>query len=339
MQNNNETPTSDWTLEKLHALNALPLMELISIANRIHVKAHQIGEVQLCNLISIKTGGCPENCNYCPQSSHYQTSVKAQPLMQREEVMREAEKAIARGATRVCLGAAWRQVRDGKLFDEVLAIIKSVADLGVEVCCTLGMLQKHQAEKLKQAGLYAYNHNLDSSEKFYPTFVTTRTYQERLDTLDVVHQAGLSICCGGIIGMGETIEDRLELLLTLCRRSPHPDSVPINRLIPVPGTPLENQPEVSSWEMIRMVAVARIAMPKTMIRLSAGRSSSSFEEQALCFLAGANSIHIGEKLLTTQNQPFDQDLEMFQLLGIKPMPFKETHKHEMNSACEVEHAD
>lgn len=324
MQNYNETPRSDWTLEELQTLYALPLIELISNAHRIHAKFHQTGEVQLCSLISIKTGGCPENCKYCPQSSHYQTTVKAQPLMQCDEVVREAEKAIARGATRICLGAAWRQVRDGKQFDEVLAIIKSVADLGVEVCCTLGMLQKHQAEKLKQVGLYAYNHNLDSSEKFYPTFVTTRTYQERLNTLDVVRQAGLSVCCGGIIGMGETISDRLELLWTLCRRSPHPESVPINRLIPVPGTPLEEQPDVSSWEMIRMVAVARIAMPQTMIRLSAGRSNRSFEEQALCFLAGANSIHIGEKLLTTKNQPLDKDLEMFEILGIKSKPCQNT---------------
>lgn len=315
----NEIPRYDWTLEELQALEALSLIKLVSYAHCIHTKIHQPDEVQMCNLVSIKTGGCPENCKYCPQSSHYQTLVKAQPLMQHEEVLREAKKAIERGATRVCLGAAWREVRDGKLFDDVLAIIKSVADLGVEVCCTLGMLKEHQAKKLKNAGLYAYNHNLDSSEKFYPTFVTTRTYQERLDTLDTVRQAGLSVCCGGIIGMGETMDDRLELLLTLSQRCPHPESVPINRLIPIPGTPLENQSSASAWEMIRMVAIARIVMPHSMIRLSAGRINRSFEEQALCFLAGANSIHIGEKLLTTGNQPFDKDLEMFRLLGIKPM--------------------
>lgn len=332
MQNYNEIPKYDWTIEQLRSLYALPLLELVSYANRIHTKVHHIGEVQLCNLISIKTGGCPENCKYCPQSSHYQTNVKAQPLMQLKEVLDAAKIAKASGATRICLGAAWREVRDGRLFDQVLTIIKSVAELGVEVCCTLGMLQPHQAEKLKQAGLYAYNHNLDSSEKFYPTFVTTRTYQERLNTLDIVRQAGLSICCGGIIGMGEAIEDRLELLLTLSHRSPHPESVPINRLIPVAGTPLENQETASSWEMIRMVAIARIIMPQAMIRLSAGRSNRSFEEQALCFLAGANSIHIGEILLTRTNQSFDKDQEMFQILGIKPMPTQQHSKHEVERA-------
>lgn len=332
MQNYNETPRYDWTIEELHSLYALPLLQLISHAHRIHEKSHRIGEVQLCNLISIKTGGCPENCKYCPQSSHYETSVKALPLMLHENVIEEAKKAITKGATRICLGAAWREVRDGKLFDKVLTMIKCIADLGVEVCCTLGMLQKHQAEKLKLAGLYAYNHNLDSSKKFYSTFVTTRTYQERLETLDVVRQAGLSVCCGGIIGMGESIEDRLELLLILCRRSPHPESLPINRLIPVPGTPFEHQESTSSWEMIRMVAVARVIMPQAMIRLSAGRINRSFEEQALCFLAGANSIHIGEKLLTRDNQPFDKDLEMFQVLGIKPKPHQKTSQHEVKHA-------
>jgi biotin synthase len=273
----------------------------------------------VCSLISIKTGGCSEDCKYCAQSSRYQTSVLAQPLMQHEEVLHEAKKAVKRGATRICLGAAWREVRDSKQFDEILRMVKDITHLGVEVCCTLGMLKHHQAQKLKKAGLYAYNHNLDSSEKFYRTIITTRTYQDRLNTLDVVEEAGLSVCCGGILGMGEELVDRLELLLTLCRRNPHPESVPINRLTQIPGTPLENQPQISFWEILRIIAVARIVLPKTMIRLSCGRVNMSFEEQALCFLAGANSIFAGEKLLTVANTSSDQDEEMFQLLGLEKM--------------------
>lgn len=307
----------NWTIFELREIYDLPLLELISQSHRIHVQAHPLSEIQVCGLISIKTGGCPEDCKYCAQSSRYQTSISAQPMMPLVEVLSEAKKAIARGATRICLGAAWREIRDGKQFEALLQMIKEITGMGVEVCCTLGMLQDHQAARLKEAGLYAYNHNLDSSEQFYKTIITTRTYQERLDTLDVVEKADLSVCCGGILGMGETDRDRLELLLTLCRRNPHPESIPLNRLSQIPGTPLEKESKVSIWEMIRMIAVTRIAMPKAMIRLSAGRIEMSFEEQTLCFLAGANSIFIGEKLLTVANPSIDRDDEMFRLLGLK----------------------
>lgn len=310
----------DWTLEELKELYAMPLIGLVSKSNHLHNQFNEPAEIQVCSLISIKTGGCPEDCKYCAQSSRYQTSVSAQPMMQYEAVLDEAKKAVDRGATRVCLGAAWREVRDSKQFEEVLRMVKGITDLGVEVCCTLGMLKEHQAERLKEAGLYAYNHNLDSSEKFYKTIITTRTYQDRLNTLDICEKANLSVCCGGILGMGEDPVDWLELLLTLCRRNPHPESVPINRLSQIPGTPLQDQPKISIWEMIRAISVARIVLPKVMIRLSAGRIEMSYEQQALCFLAGANSIFAGEKLLTVANTSIDRDEEMFPLLGLKKRP-------------------
>ncbi len=310
----------DWSFEELQELYALPLLELISKSNALHQKFHIPAEIQVCSLISIKTGGCPEDCKYCSQSSRYQTSVSAQPLMSYQVALSEAKMAIARGATRVCLGAAWREIRDNKQFEDVLTMIKGIADLGVEVCCTLGMLKEHQAKRLKDAGLYAYNHNLDTSEAFYKTIISTRTYQDRLNTLEIVEKSNLSVCCGGIIGMGEKINDRLELLHTLCKRNPHPESVPINRLSQIPGTPLEDQPKISVWDMLRVIAVARIVLPKSMIRLSCGRIEMSFEEQALCFLAGANSIFAGEKLLTVANTSVDTDDQMFQLLGLKKRP-------------------
>jgi biotin synthase len=228
-----------------------------------------------------------------------------------------AKKAIEQGATRICLGAAWRELRNSKQFDEILRMIQGITDLGAEVCCTLGMLKEEQARKLKDAGLYAYNHNLDSSSKFYKTIITTRTYEERLATLDNVEKAGLSVCCGGIIGLGESIQDRLELLLILAQRNPHPESVPINQLSRVPGTPLAYRPKVPFWDLLRLIAVARIIMPKSMIRLSSGRLEMSYQEQALCFMAGANSIFSGEKLLTVANTPIDRDKEMWQILGLK----------------------
>jgi biotin synthase len=292
-------------------------MELIATSHRIHHQFHKPSEIQVCSLISIKTGGCVEDCKYCAQSSRYSTSVSAQPMMTYEAVLSEAKKAVEQGATRICLGAAWREVRDNKPFEEVLKMIKGISDLGVEVCCTLGMLKEPQAQRLKEAGLYAYNHNLDSSEKFYQTIITTRTYQDRLRTLDAVEKVDLSVCCGGILGMGEDVIDRLELLLTLAKRNPHPESVPINRLSSIPGTPLENSPQVSVWEMIRVIAIARIVLPRAMVRLSCGRIEMSYEQQALCFLAGANSIFAGEKLLTVANTSIDKDEEMFQLLGLK----------------------
>lgn len=310
----------DRTVEELREIFDSPLLELISKAHLVHARFHQPSEIQVCHLISIKTGGCPEDCKYCAQSSHYQTSVAAKPMMSYEAVLKSAKKAIADGATRICLGAAWREVRDSKQFEDVLQMIRGITDLGVEVCCTLGMLKEHQAKRLKEAGLYAYNHNLDSSETFYKTIITTRTYQDRLKTLEIAEQADLSICCGGILGMGEEDVDRLEMLLTLSKRNPHPESVPINRLSPIAGTPLESKPEVSFWDMIRIIAVARIIMPKTMIRLSSGRIDMDVQEQALCFLAGANSIFSGEKLLTISNHSLDQDEKMFNLLGLKKRP-------------------
>jgi biotin synthase len=312
---------NDWTIDELIALNELPLLDLISKAHTCHQHFHDPSEIQVCSLISIKTGGCPEDCKYCAQSSRYKTSIVAQPMLSYETVINEAKKAIGRGATRVCLGAAWRNVRgNSKQFEQVLEMVQGITDLGVEVCCTLGMLKEDEASKLKDAGLYAYNHNLDTSEKFYKEIITTRTYQDRLETLDVVENADIQVCCGGILGLGEKVMDRLEMLLTLSRRNPHPESVPINRLSQVPGTPLTELPKVSIWEMIRVIAITRLVMPKAMIRLSCGRIEMSHVEQALCFLAGANSIFIGEKLLTVANTSVDKDEEMFQLLGLKKRP-------------------
>lgn len=310
----------NWRLEELKDLYNQPLLELILQSTSIHKQFHKTSEIQICNLISIKTGGCQEDCKYCAQSSRYQTSVSAMPMMQYDSVLNEAKKAIASGATRVCLGAAFRQIRDNKQFEEILKMVQGIASLGVEVCCTLGMLQEHQAKRLKEAGLYAYNHNLDSSEKFYPTIITTRTYQDRLDTLKTVEKANINVCCGGILGMGETVEDRLELLFTLCNRDPHPESVPINRLSQIPGTPLASQPSITFWEILKVIAVARVVLPKSMLRLSCGRKEMSYEQQALCFLAGANSIFAGEKLLTVANTSYDKDSEMFELLGLKKRP-------------------
>lgn len=316
----------DWTILELKDIYDSPLIELISKANAVHSLFHDRRSVQVCSLISIKTGGCPEDCKYCAQSSRYQTAVSAEPMMEYEEVLTSAKRAIAKGATRICLGAAWKEVRDSKQFDQVLKIVKGVADLGVEVCCTLGMLKDHQAQRLKDAGLYAYNHNLDTSEKFYRSIVTTRTYKDRLDTIDVVERAGLSVCCGAILGLGETIEDRLEFLQTISSRQPHPESVPINRLVPIEGTPLEGQPMAGIWELVRMIAVARIVLPASMIRLSAGRLEMTHEQQALCMLAGANSIFSGDRLLTISNPSFDADEELFKRLGLKKRPAYEKEK-------------
>jgi biotin synthase len=310
----------NWTIEELEELYALPLLDLISKANHLHTQFHPPSEVQVCNLISIKTGGCPEDCKYCAQSSRYQTPISAQPMMQYEEVLRDAEKALQFGATRICLGAAWRGVKEGKQFEEVLRMIKGITALGLEVCCTLGMINDSQARRMKEAGLYAYNHNIDTSENFYKTIITTRTFQDRLSTLDTVQKANLQVCCGGILGMGETSLDRLEFLLVLGRRDPHPESVPINRLSQIPGTPLQDRPDFSMWEMLRLIALARIILPKAMVRLSSGRIEMGYEEQALCFLAGANSIFAGEKLLTVANTSLDKDEEMFNLLGLKKRP-------------------
>lgn len=309
-----------WTVEQLLAIHNQPIIELISQANAQHIKYHDPKQIQVSSLISIKTGGCPEDCKYCSQSSRYQTATSAQALMEHDDVLNRAKEAIAQGATRICLGAAWREVREGKQFDQVLRMIQSITALGAEVCCTLGFITELQAQKLKAAGLYAYNHNLDSSEEFYKTIITTRSYSDRLKTLDIVEKAGLSVCCGGILGMGETAEDRMKLLHTLSLLDSPPESVPINRLIPIPGTPLGDQSPTTIWEVLRMIATTRIVLPYAMIRLSAGRISMSYEEQALCFLCGVNSLFLGEKLLTVANSSVSKDLEMFQLLGLTKRP-------------------
>jgi biotin synthase len=308
----------NWSREELQNLYNTPLLELVHRAATIHRQFHNPQEVQVSSLISVKTGGCSEDCGYCPQAARYHTDIKVHKLMQVEEVIGLAEKAKSGGASRMCLGAAWREVRDNSDFDNVLEMVKAINKMDMEVCCTLGMLTEEQAQKLSEAGVYAYNHNLDTSSEFYSEIISTRTFDDRLNTLKNVRKAGMTICSGGIIGMGETSEDRLGMLKTLSGLNPHPESVPINSLVAVEGTPLENQPPVPVWDMVRMVAVTRIVMPKSSVRLSAGRLNMSAEGQALCFLAGANSIFAGDKLLTTPNPAFNEDMELFATLGLKP---------------------
>lgn len=309
---------NDWTIDEIKEIYFSPVLELIVRAANVHKQHQATGEVQVCTLLSVKTGGCSEDCAYCPQAARYNTGLDAHKLMKYEEVIGKALDAKNGGSTRFCMGAAWRNVRDNSDFDKVIDMVKGVNALGLEVCCTLGMLTEQQAQRLKEAGLYAYNHNLDTSDEHYGDIITTRTYKDRLDTLDNVEKAGISVCCGGIIGLGETDDDRIKLLHTLATREQHPESVPVNALVSVKGTPLEGRERVQVWEMVRMIATARILMPKAMVRLSAGRNEMNVEQQALCFLAGANSIFTGEKLLTTPNPDFDADKEMFQMLGLKP---------------------
>ena len=307
---------NDWTIEEIQEIYNSPVLDLIFRAASAHRQYNNTGEVQVCTLLSIKTGGCSEDCAYCPQAARYNTGVNVHPLMRYEQVMENAAKAKAAGSTRFCMGAAWREVRDNRDFDRVIDMVKGVNEMGMEVCCTLGMLTETQAQKLADAGLYAYNHNLDTSKEYYKEIISTRTYNERLDTLDNVRKAGISVCCGGIVGLGETHTDRIKMLHTLSTMPEHPESVPINALVAVEGTPLENNQKVDIWDMVKMIATARILMPKAMVRLSAGRASFSVAEQALCFMAGANSIFTGEKLLTTPNPSFDEDKAMFNLLGL-----------------------
>jgi biotin synthase len=308
---------NNWSLEEIYEIYNTPLLELVLQAANIHKTYNDTAEVQVCTLLSIKTGGCTEDCAYCPQAARYNTGVNVHALMKKEEVLQYAQKAKDAGSTRFCMGAAWREVRDNKDFDRVIEMVKGVNEMGMEVCCTLGMLTETQAQKLAEAGLYAYNHNLDTSSEYYTEIITTRTYNDRLQTLDNVRKAGVSVCCGGIIGLGETHKDRIKMLHTLATMPEHPESVPINALVPIAGTPLENNQKVDVWDMIRMIATARVLMPKSMVRLSAGRTAMSVSEQALCFLAGANSIFAGDKLLTTPNPSFEEDDAMFQLLGLK----------------------
>src|SRR4051794_18944283 len=319
------TTRHDWTRDEVRALfdpSRAPLMELVFRAAQVHRRHHDAGEVQVCKLISIKTGGCPEDCSYCSQSSRYETEIKASPLMPKDEVMAIARRAKASGVTRVCMGAAWREARDNAQFDRVLDMVRDVTATGLEVCCTLGMLSESQARKLEEAGLYAYNHNLDTSERFYETIITTRTYADRLNTLAKVRKTNVTVCTGGIIGLGETPDDRVAMLHTLATLDPHPESVPINVLSKVPGTPLEHAPDVSIDETVRMIAAARILMPEASVRIAAGRHLMSFSDQALCFLAGASSFFTSEqgKMLTEAvpcERP-DADRDMLDALGLRP---------------------
>jgi biotin synthase len=304
----------DWTDAELQALADLPLLDLVYRAAGVHRAYHDPADVQRATLLSVKTGGCPEDCAYCPQAARYATGVKAEALLDVDVVLAAARAARDEGASRFCMGAAWRSVKDGPQFDAVLAMVRGVRALGMEACVTLGMLEPHQARALAEAGLTAYNHNLDSGPDFYREIIHTRTYEDRLRTLDAVEAAGIGVCCGGIVGMGETRTDRVAMLAILARRDPHPESVPINALVAVAGTPLGERPTVDGFEVVRAVAVARIAMPCARVRLSAGRKELGAGIQALAFLAGANSVFAGEKLLTTPNAAPDDDEALFAAL-------------------------
>jgi biotin synthase len=307
----------DWTTGQVESIYGLPLTELLYRAQTVHRRHHDPAEVQRCTLLSIKTGGCPEDCGYCPQSAHFETGVPREELLEVEPVVAAARRAREAGSTRFCMGAAWREAKDGPSFDRVLEMVAGVAALQMEVCATLGMLTEEQARRLKAAGLTAYNHNLDTSPEFYPEIITTRTYQDRLDTLDRVQRAGISVCCGGIVGMGESARDRCALIAQLGRLDPHPESLPVNLLVRIPGTPLADAADLPPLELVRTVAAARIVAPRSRVRLSAGRLSLSDETQALCFLAGANSIFSGEKLLTSPNPTADEDQALMDRLGMR----------------------
>ena len=314
----------NWQPTEILTIYNTPFLELIYQAATVHRQYHKPEQIQVCKLISIKTGACPEDCGYCAQSSRYKTEVKPEALLQKATVMNIAKTAKESGVSRVCMGAAWREVRDNSQFEEVLDMVKDVTSMGLEVCCTLGMLTQNQAKRLEDAGLYAYNHNLDTSEEYYSTIITTRTYSDRLNTIANVRQTNVTVCSGGILGLGENISDRVGMLHTLSNLQPHPESVPINILSQVPGTPLENQPDVPIWDVVRMIATARIIMPQSDVRLSAGRARLSQVEQALCFMAGANSIFSSDdhKMLTvtTPCPDYDADQEMLNLLGLEMRP-------------------
>ena len=310
-----------YTKEEVLSLFKMPLMDLLFKAHQIHRENHDANKVQISTLCSIKTGACPEDCKYCSQSAHYNTGLKKEPLMEIETILEQAKKAKEAGAARFCMGAAWRKLHE-KDTEKVCNIVKEVKKLGLETCMTLGMLSKNQASSLKEAGLDYYNHNLDTSRDFYSTIITTRTYDERLETLANVAEAGINVCSGGILGLGETLEDRAMLLLELANLSPQPQSVPINNLVRVEGTPMGKTPKIDSFDFIRTIAVARILMPQSFVRLSAGRHEMSEEMQAMCFFAGANSCFYGEKLLTAENSKEDRDLALFSKLGINQEEIK-----------------
>lgn len=314
----------DWHQAEIQAIYNTPLLELIYQAASIHRQYHDAKKIQVCKLISIKTGGCPEDCSYCAQSSRYKTEVKPQALLEKETVLSIAQTAKLKGVSRVCMGAAWREVRDNSQFEVVLDMVKDVTAMGLEVCCTLGMLTANQAKRLEDAGLYAYNHNLDTSREHYSTIISTRTYDDRLNTIENVRQTNVTVCSGGILGLGETVDDRVGMLHTLANLQPHPESVPINILSQVEGTPLENQPDVPIWDIVRMIATARIVIPTADVRLSAGRARLTQVEQAFCFMAGANSIFSSDdnKMLTvtTPCPDYDADKEMLNLFGLEMRP-------------------
>ncbi|MEO8773415.1 MAG: biotin synthase BioB [Gelidibacter sp.] len=325
-----------WTRDEVVILYNKPMMELLYEAATIHRQHHDPNKVQVSTLVSIKTGGCPEDCGYCPQAARYHTNVKTEALMGVDEVIAQGVHAKATGSSRICMGAAWRNVKDGAEFDQVLEMVRSLNKMDIEVCCTLGMITENQAQRLSEAGLYAYNHNIDSSEDYYEEIISTRGYKDRLETIQNVRKTNITVCSGGIIGMGESIENRADMLLTLASMTPQPESVPINSLVPVEGTPIGDMKPVSTWEMVRMIATARIVLPNTQVRLSAGRNNMSREGQALCFFAGANSIFAGDKLLTTPNPDINEDLKMFEALGLIPQqPFE---KHAQPQTIATEHA-
>ena len=325
----------DWTTEEVGSIYCLPFPTLLFCAQAAHRCYHRADEVQACALLSVKTGGCPEDCAYCPQSARYDDGIGRTALSSVRDALAAAKKAQVQGATRFCLGAAWRDAPEGQAFEQVLEMVREIRALGMEACCTLGMLTENQAQALAEAGLFAYNHNLDTSPEFYGQIITTRTYQERLDTIARVRRAGITVCCGGIIGMGESREDRFSLLSQLATQQPHPESVPINLLVPVSGTPLAEQPPMDPLELVRTIATARMLMPASQVRLSAGRLSLSDEAQALCFTAGANSIFIGERLLTTPNPEADQDKRLLARLGMRLRPTSTTTNDRSMKAAEV----
>lgn len=312
---------NDWTKQEVEEIYNLPLLELIYKAATVHREWHNPEEVQMSTLLSIKTGGCPEDCSYCGQAARYHTNIKVQALLPTEQVIAHAQKAKDNGSSRFCMAAAWREVRNNRDFDRVIDMVKGVNELGMEVCCTLGMLTEEQAIRLQEAGLYAYNHNLDTSEQYYEEIISTRTFDNRINTINNVRKAGITVCSGGIIGLGETNADRISMLLTLSTMPKHPESVPINALARVEGTPLQDNEKTNTWEMVRMIATARIIMPSSMVRLSAGRSEMTEFEQCWCFMAGVNSIFTGERetLLVTPNPGVSEDMQMLQTLGLKPM--------------------
>jgi biotin synthase len=329
----------EWTLAKILEVHRKPLLELVYEAATVHRKHHNPNEVQISSLLSIKTGGCQEDCGYCPQAARYHTDIEENDLMSVEQVTTAANRAKVLGASRVCMGAAWRNVKDDEDFDQVIRLVQTVNSMDMEVCATLGMVTETQAKKLAEAGLYAYNHNLDTSEDYYKEVISTRGYEDRLETLSNVRKAKLTVCSGGIIGMGESVEDRCKMLLTLSQLNPQPESVPINALVAVEGTPMEDQEPVPIWDMVRMVATTRIVMPKSTVRLSAGRLSMTKEGQALCFMAGAGSIFAGDKLLTTPNPATNEDLEMFEILGLQPTaPFAKGDRPQPEPLTEEERA-